>query len=91
MAELVAGIGHGDRVGAIGHALAGEDFGTLRGLQQVRIEPKLNRQRAVELDQARGGHRGGRNAGKKVCRKGRIAVLEGEMQGHGLKIGRGPE
>ena len=34
MAELVAGIGHRDRVGAVGHAFAGEDFGALRALQQ---------------------------------------------------------
>ena len=42
MAELVAGIGHRDRVGAVGDALAGEDFGALRAVQPVRIEAELD-------------------------------------------------
>ena len=46
MAELVAGIGHRDRVGPIREALSGEDFGPFRALQQVRIEAELDGQRA---------------------------------------------
>ncbi len=42
MTELVAGIGHRDRVGAIGDALAGQDLGAFRALQQVRIEPEMD-------------------------------------------------
>ena len=87
MAELVAGIGHGDRIGAIGHSLAGEDLGALGAVEQVRIEAELDRQRPVQLDQARGGDRGRRHAREKVRRQRRIGVLEGEMDRHGLKIG----
>ena len=85
--ELVAGIGHGDRLGASGNRLAGQDFGALRGLQQVRIEPELDRQRPVQLDQPGRGHRGRRDPGKEAVRQRRIRVLEGEMDCHGLKIG----
>ncbi len=45
MPELVAGIGHRDRVGAGGKLLAGEDFGAFRGFQLVRIKPELRRPR----------------------------------------------
>ena len=41
MTELVAGIGHRDRVGALRNALAGEDFGAFRALQQVRVEAEM--------------------------------------------------
>ena len=85
--ELVAGIGHGDGVGARGNRLSGQDFGALRGLQQVRIEPELDRQRPVQLDQPGRGHGGRRDAGKEAVRQRRIRVLEGEMDCHGLKIG----
>ena len=47
MAELVAGIGHGDRLGPVGQALPGEDFGALRALQQVGIEPQPDRERSI--------------------------------------------
>ncbi len=87
VAELVARIGHRDRVGAIRQALSGKDFRPFRGLQNVGIEPEVNRKRPVQLDQPGRGDRGRRDAGKKVCRQRRIGVLEGEMNCHGLKIG----
>ena len=87
MPELVAGIGHRDRVGAVGDALAGEDLGAFRAVEQVRIEPELDRQRPVQLDQPGSGDGGRRDAGEKVRRQRRIGVLEGEMDRHGLKIG----
>ena len=87
MAELVPGIGHRDRVGAIRQALSGKDFRPFRGLQQVGIEPEVNRKRPVQLDQPGRGDRGRRDAGEKVRRQRRIGVLEGEMDCHGLKIG----
>ena len=46
MPELVAGIGHRDRVGALGDALAGQNLGAFRAIEQVRIEPELDSQRA---------------------------------------------
>ena len=46
MPELVAGIGHRDRVGALRDALAGENLGAFRAIEQVRIEPQLDGQRA---------------------------------------------
>ena len=91
MAELVAGIGHRDRVGAVGEALSGEDFGAFRALQQVRIEPEMDGQRPVQLDQPGGGDRGRGHAGEKVRRQRRIGVLEREMDGHDPKIGAGTE
>ena len=87
MAKLVTGIGHGDRVGAVGQALAGEDFRAFRAFQPVRIEPELERQRPVQFYQPGRDDRGRRNAGEKVRRQRRIGVLEGEMHRHGLKIG----
>ncbi len=91
MAELVAGIGHRDRVGAVGEALSGEDFRPFRAIQHVGIEPEMDGQRPVQLDQPRGGDRGRRHAGEKVRRQRRIGVLEREMDGHDPKIGAGAE
>ncbi len=87
MPELVAGIGHRDRVGAVGHALAGEDFGAFRARKHVRIEAEMDGQRPVQLDQPGGRHGGRRHAGEKVRRQRRIGVLEREMDGHDHKIG----
>ena len=85
--ELVAGIGHRDRIGPVGQPFAGEDFRAFRAVQHVGVEPKMHRQRPVELDQPGRGHRRRGHAGEKVRRQGRIGVLEGEMHRHGPKIG----
>jgi hypothetical protein len=45
MPELMAGIGHRDRVGAIGDAFAGEDFGAFRAGKQFRIEAEMDGER----------------------------------------------
>ena len=87
MPELVAGIGHRDRLGAVRNALAGEDFGALRAVEPVRIEAELDRQRPVQLDQPGRGDRRRRDAREKAGRQRRIGILEGEMDRHGLKIG----
>ena len=91
MAELVAGIGHRDRVGAVRQALSGEDFGAFRALQHVGIEPEMDGERPVQLDQPGCGHGGGRHPGEKARRQRRVGVLEREMDGHDPKIGAGPE
>ena len=87
MPELVAGIGHRDRIGAVGNASCRRGFRRPRARQQVGIEAELERQRPVQLDQPGRGHRGRRHAGEKARRQRRIGVLEGEMHRHGLKIG----
>ena len=38
----MAGIGHRDRVGAIGNALAGEDFGAVRTIEPIRVEAEID-------------------------------------------------
>ena len=87
MTELVAGIGHRDRVGPVGNTLAGEDFGSLRATEPVRIETEVYRQRPVQFDQPRRSHRRRRNPREKPGRQRRIGILEGEMDRHGPKIG----
>ena len=91
MAELVAGIGHRDRVGAVGEALSGEDFSPFRALQHIGIEAEMDGQGPVQLDQPGGGDGGRGHAGEKVRRQRRIGVLEREMDGHDPKIGAGTE
>ena len=87
MTELVAGIGHRDRLRAIRQPLAGEDFGPFRTVEPIRIEPEMDRQRPVQFDQPRRDDRGRRHPGEEVRRQCRIGILEGEMHGHGDKIG----
>jgi hypothetical protein len=87
----VAGIGHRDRIGALRHALSGEDFRAFGRLQHIGIEAELDGQRPVQLDQPRGGDRGRGDACEKVRRQRRLGVLEREMNGHDLKIGAGGE
>ncbi len=67
MAELVAGIGHRDRVGPIREALSGKDFSPFRALQQVRIEAELDGQRPVQLDQPRAATGVGATRAKKLA------------------------
>ena len=45
----------------------------------------MQRQRPVQLDQPRRGHRRRRNPGEKIRRQRRIRVLEGEMHRHAPK------
>ncbi len=49
MTELVAGIGHRNRVGAVGDTLARQDFGALGGAEPVGIEAEMDRQRPVSV------------------------------------------
>src|ERR1700733_11668918 len=47
IAELVAGIGHGDRFGPVRKALSGEDFSALGTLQKVGVKPEPDRERSI--------------------------------------------
>jgi hypothetical protein len=87
MTELVAGIGHRDRVGAIGKPFSREDFGSLGAAKMIRIKAQLNRERPVQFDQSRLCYRRRRDPGEKARWECRIAILEGEMDRHGLKMG----
>ena len=51
-AELMAGIGGGDRVRALWYALARKDLGTFGRLERIGIDPQIDGKRAVELDEA---------------------------------------
>src|SRR5205809_680458 len=74
MAKLVAGVGHCDRVGAIGKPFSGEDLGSLRAREPIRIEAEVYRQPPVELDQARRGDRRWCDARKKIRRQRRVGI-----------------
>ena len=49
MTELVAGIGHRNRVGAVGDPLAGEDFGAFRAIQPIRVEAEMDARAAGSI------------------------------------------
>ena len=67
MAELVSGIGLCQRLGSLGDAVAGQDLDALRTGQRVRIEPEVQGQFYIDLNQDVGlqlgsGSRGRRSA-----------------------------
>src|SRR5258705_230519 len=51
VAELMAGIGHGQRLGPVRHPVAAEDRRPVRRIQRPRVEPELPGQRLVQPDQ----------------------------------------
>jgi hypothetical protein len=53
----------------------------------IRIKAQLNRERPVQFNQPRRGHRCWCDPGEKARWECRIAILEGEMDRHGLKMG----
>ena len=80
LTKLMAGIGHAQRFGAGGYRIAGKDRRPL-ALQRIGIEPKLDRQRPVELDQPRLGNRCRNSRRMKMLRQPGIAVVEGNGGG----------
>src|SRR6202022_351411 len=64
--DLGAGIGHRDRVRAVGNPLSREDFGSLRAVEPVGIEAELGRERPVQLDEPGRGDRRRRDPCEKV-------------------------
>ena len=87
MSELMAGIGHGDRIGAGGDADTGEDLHAFGAVEPDRVETEMHRQRPVQLDQPWPGHRRRGHPREETRRQRRIGVLEGKMDRHGLNIG----
>ena len=75
VAELVAGIGQRDRLRTFGHAIAGQDLDALGRGQEIRVEAQLQRQRAVDPDQLRRGHRRRREPRIEAVGKAGVAVV----------------
>ena len=86
-AELVPGIGLRERVGAPGHRIAGEDGEPLGRKERRGVEPKLLGQRLVEREEPRRGHGDRGLSDVEAVRQAGVAVVEGNVQGHGADIG----
>ncbi len=71
MAELMPGIGHRDRLGAVRNPVAGEHLHALRAGKPSGIEPELQRELPVQPHQSRGRDGCGMTRAKK--RSGRRA------------------
>jgi len=76
IAELVAGVGHGQRVGAGRRAIAGQRLQTFVRGQRRRVQSQRLGQSFVEPDQRRAGHRHRLHAGVENVRQARVAVVE---------------
>ena len=83
-AELVPGIGLGQRIGALGHGVAGKERGAV-GFGHVEAE--LGGERVVIGQQMRRLDRGRGDTGVKGVRQAGIGIVEGDMQGHGTEVG----
>ena len=78
MAELVAGIGHGERFARLGHAVAREDRHAFGRSKLRGIEPEVPGELVVQPDEARRGDGRRRQARKEALRQARVAVVEGK-------------
>jgi hypothetical protein len=76
IAELVAGIGHGDRHRAFRQAVAGKDRSQLLIAHPGKIEVELLGERSVEADQPRCGDRSRVYRLEKTLGKPRITIVE---------------
>ena len=76
MAELVAGIGHGQRLRAFGQVIAGKKRGQLVIAVTGNVKTKLLRQWAVEPDQLRHRRMRGRGFEPKPFKIARVAVVK---------------
>ena len=85
VAELVAGIGQRDRLGALGQPVAGEDLDALGRRQRVRVEAELRGERPVELGSAAAPRRASAQPGVEPIGQAGVAVVERPARG----IGRG--
>ncbi len=78
LAELMARIGRGDGIGAIGNALAGQHLDAVLRRERGRIEPKMQGKRVIELDERRRGDGAGQNPCVKNIGQPRIGIVEGD-------------
>ena len=81
IAELVAGIGLGEGLRALGHRIAREHRDAFGGGQPGGVEAELLGQRMVQPDQLRCLDWGGRQARVEAVRQAGVAVVEGDAHG----------
>jgi hypothetical protein len=86
-AELVARIGLRERLGAFGDGVAREHRHALGRGQRGGVEGELPRQRLVEGEEAGRGDGDRRLADEEAVRQAGVAVVEGNVQGHGTDMG----
>ncbi len=79
IAELMTRVGHSERLGALGHAVAGQYLDALRRFEPGRIEAQSLRERPVDPDQARARDRRRRQPGVEAFRQPRISIVEAEQ------------
>ena len=82
LAELVAGIGGGDRVGLWREPLARQQIDTVRALEPCSIEVQLACQLPVQSDQRGRTDRRRLHTGKEMTGKTRVAVVERDGKSH---------
>ena len=87
-AELVAGIGLGDRCGPLGQFVAAEQGGPQGRVQHLNGQPEFVGQRPIELHQRGLRRLGGLPRHVGALELARIGVVEGEAGGRGIG-GRG--
>jgi hypothetical protein len=81
MPELVSGIGDGQRLGAHGHQVPGQNRNASLACERVRIQAQAARQFYIQPDQARGRHRCWVYPGVEVLRQPRVRVFEPKNDG----------
>jgi hypothetical protein len=79
--ELVAGIGHGQRLAGLGHGIAGKDGDTLGRGKPGGVEPELSGEFLVQPDQAGRSNGGRRQTRKEPLRQPRVTVVKAESVG----------
>jgi hypothetical protein len=90
-AKLVAGVGLGERVGALGHLVAGEHGNALVALERRRVDAELGRERMVHLDEPGGAHRCRREPFVEALGQTGVGVVERDRDAHGGLMDAGEE
>ena len=81
MPELVPGISLSQRLGSLGHSVAGQNLHSLRAGQLVRIQAQVPGQFHVQLDQPWGRYMGRVDPRVEVLRQARIGVFKTKVDG----------